>query len=603
MKKRIASKIIFVSMLVFLSMAAAAPSLFAKEVKVVFTGQAYSSLYPCSCFPESDGGVARRATLLKTLRVASKDVVVVEAGSSFASGKNDSYSQDYEKDKLRTEFYLKSLEKMNYDALLVSSQEYVFGADFLGGYKNLPFISSNIKGFVKPYVIKNLGWVKIGILGITDSYVIAKGIRGWQAPDMVLKEEIAELKKKGADIVILLSSLNPMEEQSYLKDIKGIDVIVNGSQFFGSVELKKENGLLYVGTWREAKKVGILTLDISGSKITKSALESRRLSDELADDKAISSIVPQCFQSRDCKRQPGFFAKCENGMTKEARCLYQEIPEVKLTVIVPRKCATCQPQTVVENLNKTFKFIGLKRLFEDEPQAKKMLKEFDVKMLPAYFFDKDIEKLDNFSLLSSLLDKGREFYRLKPFASGVSYFIDRTIIPNRLDVFFDFEYKFLPDLFMALKIFTNERKDIDLRIHFIATKGQDGKIVSRGGPWELEEFYRIACIDSLYRDGLFDYIICRAQNPGSSWWDDCIQYSEMDAQKIKQCVTSGKGEELVLDRIKLTQELEIANGPVFLINNKEIFGVANPPTREEFARLFPKEDKEGQKKKVENTER
>jgi len=59
-------------------------SVYADEIKVVFTGQSYAMLYPCSCPMAPNGGVARRAALIKKLRAAGPNVLVVEAGSSVA---------------------------------------------------------------------------------------------------------------------------------------------------------------------------------------------------------------------------------------------------------------------------------------------------------------------------------------------------------------------------------------------------------------------------------------------------------------------------------------------------------------------------------------
>ncbi|MFH0877607.1 MAG: hypothetical protein V1863_05220 [Candidatus Omnitrophota bacterium] len=217
-----------------------------QELKIIFTGQAYSALYPCKCPHDPEGGLARRATAIKKARSSSERVLVLEAGFSFASGEADQYRVNAEMDGLRTEIYLRTLKKMDYDALLVSSQEYAFGGEFLARFGDMPFVSSNLEGFKRTYVVKDLNGLKVGILGLTDSLVTSKGALGWQVPKQVLDQRISELKKKGARIIVLLSALSPAEDEELLKIVKGVDVVINGSPSFGSVSLVEKDGLRHL---------------------------------------------------------------------------------------------------------------------------------------------------------------------------------------------------------------------------------------------------------------------------------------------------------------------------------------------------------------------
>ncbi len=588
MKEHTKFKGLLFGFLVFVLLFLCSSSLFAEELKIIFTGQSYASLYPCSCPGEQDGGIARRATLIKKLRSASKNVLVLEVGSSFASGPQDQNTENYEIDARRTDIYLKSLKLMDYDALLVSSQEYAFGDEFLKRYSDLPFVSSNLQGFVRPYCVKDLGWVKVGILGLTDSLVASKGIHGWQLPAEILEQKISELKKKNADIVVLLSSLNLQQDRELLKNIKGVDVVINGSVSYGSVNLaEQEDGVLYLTTWWQAKKVAILTLEISKSKIIKKSLESVRLSPELTDDEGILAILPQCFRASDCKKVAGFISKCENGSLLQAQCIYIKQPKMSLTIIKPKSCRTCPPhiEKVIKALKSVFGDLKIDYLLEDDAAAKEFIQEFKMTMLPAYLFHKDIEKSGIFPVFSPNLDKGKNAYLLKPSRSGVSYVLGRQRIPKRLDVFFDLQNESLPKVFTLLKTFKEKHKDIDVHINFLAVQAKDGTLLSRGGVPEIEEFSRIACIDDLEPPKVFDYVICRSSQRESSWWDACVVQLKIDPSKIKKCALSSKGKESLLEHTKLTQELEIASGPTFIVDNKEIFAIVNVPSLEELEKV------------------
>jgi hypothetical protein len=560
-------------------------SVYADEIKVVFTGQAFAMLYPCSCPMAPDGGVARRASLIKKLRAVGPNVLVVEAGSSMASGRQDQYSQNYEADSRRTDIYLQSLKSMGYDALLVSGQECVFGTDFLKRYLDVPFVSSNTEGADRPYIIKSIGGVKIGILGLTDVSVLSRGLAGWQAPISVLEQRVSELKKQGVSVIVLLSSLKPIEDEELLKNVKGIDVVINGSPFLGSVELTEVEGAAYLSTWWQAKTVGVLTLQTAGSKIIKKSLENVAMSSDISADETVESLLPQCFGDGDCKRMAGFISKCENASQKGSRCVYISPQEAHLTVVRPKACRSCRVEEVINALKSRLGPLKIEEIAEDDARAQDIIKEFKLTMLPAYVFGKDIEKSENFSTFASALQKGKSSYLFKPSNSGVSYILARKSLPKRLDVFFSFSNAQLSGLFRMLKAFGEKHKDISVYINFIAVRGQKDEIISTRGVSETEEFARLACIDELLPQKTYDYLLCRSTQTQSSWWDTCAAQLNIDAARVKECVFSDIGRKALLKRIKLTEELEVASGPTIIVDNKEIFSIFNVPKLEEFEKV------------------
>ncbi|HQP91150.1 MAG TPA: hypothetical protein PLU24_00560 [Candidatus Omnitrophota bacterium] len=574
---------------------------YARELKIVFTGQAYSALYPCAC-QETEGGLARRAQVIKQLRSKSNDLIVLEAGSSFASGAQDEYSQNSEADRARTEFYLEGIKKIGYDALLISSQEYSFGADFLLKYREFPFVSSNSENWQKA-IIKDLGWIKVGILGITDGLINAKGVSGWKSPDVSISEAISDLKKRGAGLIIVLSSLEPQDDGRFLNNIKGIDIIINGSKNYGSAALNKLGSTLYLTTWWQARKLGILTIDVSGKKITKKTLDSISLDQGVGYDPEVLSLLPECFQDQNCPRVGGMIAHCQVSSFKNARCVYISPKKVKVTVVLPRECVTCRSGEVLRSLGTAFGDLISEVVAEDDPKARAFIKEFGITMLPAYIFDRKIEEVGNFDRLSKFLIPSEKGYMLRPQFSGVSYILGRKRLPNRLDVFFGFDDKTTPEFFKLLKDFSGRHKTVDLRFHFLAVSDvkEKGKFLARyGDEAELEELRRIACIDNLYKDQVYDYLICRSNNMGSSWWDGCLDPSKVDLGKIRSCATSEAGRTVFSGYTKLTQDLKIASGPTFIIDNVEIIGMDKVPSLENFEKAVIIKSKENNRGPYEN---
>ena len=121
---------------------------YAKEITILYTGTTHAMLYPCSCPVEPDGGIARRAALIKELRRKYPNSLLLDPGSFFAGGLLDEYTLNTQLDTQRTKINLKALELMKYDALGIGPDEFNFGAEFLNeniSSLNLKFLSCNIR--------------------------------------------------------------------------------------------------------------------------------------------------------------------------------------------------------------------------------------------------------------------------------------------------------------------------------------------------------------------------------------------------------------------------------------------------------------------------
>lgn len=103
----------------------------AEEVTILYTGSTHAMLYPCNCPFEPDGGVSRRATLIKQLRKDFPDALLLDSGSYFAAGLLDENTQNTQLDTQRTLINLKAMELMKYDGLSIGNDEFNFGKQFL----------------------------------------------------------------------------------------------------------------------------------------------------------------------------------------------------------------------------------------------------------------------------------------------------------------------------------------------------------------------------------------------------------------------------------------------------------------------------------------
>jgi len=592
MKKTI---IIILFVFIFVSLSSVC---FAKEkVTILISGQSHASLYPCTCPHNPEGGVSRRSTAIKQIKNQMKNVLLLEAGLSFSGGKLDTKGLDQEKSKKVSEAYLKALSKMKYDAFLISSEEFNFGDDFLREMiKRYPlnYLSANVgKKEFKPYVIKRVAGKNIAIIGLSDEGVKEKTKKAFVRPRKAIEKVIKEISKgKKADFVVVLSSLDLKQSEEIIKEVKGIDLWVSSNNPYGQSDIKKIDGVTIVVPRWEARQLTRLDYVLEGDSIELSNSDSISLNKDIEDDKGISSMIPVCLSDKDCMKS-GVTTRmiCENAATDKAQCKEFKAPQVSLYIIKPKKCVTCSDVTsnIVGMLKQGMPDLKIVNLTDDKKKAKELIKELDVKMLPVYVLDETLEQQPAFpNMNAQVVKKVGKYYRIDPSISGVSYFVGRKVVKNRLDVFFDIASPGIADILAVLDQLKERNKNIDVNIHLLAIEDAQGNIFAKSGQYEIEEYLRFACINKYFPEQFRYYLSCRLPDVRSSWWDDCATKFKIDTQKIKSCAQTKEGRMLLREFIKLTKELEIVFGPTFVINNNEIFGVSDVPRVEELEKLFKK---------------
>lgn len=189
------------------------------------------------------GGMARRATLVKQLRKAIPNVLLLDAGDTF---QGTPYFNMY---KGHLDYRLMSM--LGYDAGTLGNHDFDNGVDALADAMQeatFDFVNCNFdcKGApalakrLKPYVVKEFPGVKVGIAGVGVAFkgLVApynhKGIE-WMDPDKALKPVVAHLREREkVDLVVLLSHLGydekgtAWDDLTLAKAVPGIDAIIGG---------------------------------------------------------------------------------------------------------------------------------------------------------------------------------------------------------------------------------------------------------------------------------------------------------------------------------------------------------------------------------------
>lgn len=138
-------------------------------------------------------------------------------------------------------WFLMSVDKLlGMDAVGISEKELKWGKSFLlanAKQTQAPLVCANLydkatkKSLVAPYVLKKIGSVNVGFFGLTSDKVdlgISRDSLTVEDPAVAAKRTVDELHKKGATVIVLLSSVGKVEAEDLVSSVDGIDVVIVG---------------------------------------------------------------------------------------------------------------------------------------------------------------------------------------------------------------------------------------------------------------------------------------------------------------------------------------------------------------------------------------
>lgn len=140
------------------------------------------------------------------------------------------------------------MNAIGYDAMAVGELDFVFGQDNLEKLSKeakFPFLCANIisektnksPDYIKPYIIKEYEGTKIGIIGVIspliNQNILPENLKGlrFQDPIYVLNNYVSALREKGANIIIVLSSLGFENDKKLSEEVRGINFIIGGNLY------------------------------------------------------------------------------------------------------------------------------------------------------------------------------------------------------------------------------------------------------------------------------------------------------------------------------------------------------------------------------------
>jgi 2',3'-cyclic-nucleotide 2'-phosphodiesterase (5'-nucleotidase family) len=251
------------------------------------------------------GGIANIASLIESEKAKNpKSTIILDAGD-ISSGTPLS-------DQFSAMPMLESMNEIGYDAMTVGNHEFDKGRESLENLvKNadFPILGANISSVnggnkldTKPYVIRNINGIRVGILGLTTldaaKYMSAKDKETIKIADPIrtAKSEIGRMKKEGAEFIVVLSHLGDKEDRRLAKAAKGINVIVGGHSHTEMRSYQKVDNTYIVQAGSDGQNLGrldmILLKDKHGVEINNLKASLIRVKGEkVKPDPVVSGIV------------------------------------------------------------------------------------------------------------------------------------------------------------------------------------------------------------------------------------------------------------------------------------------------------------------------
>lgn len=243
------------------------------------------------------GGMARLKAKLDQVRAAHPNTLFLHAG--------DAVQGTIYFTKYHGKIEMDLLNMMGCDAMVLGNHEFdrgPAGTARIVGWAAFPVLAANmdasanpqLNGKTRPYVVKEIGGAKVGIIGLclpdTPEVANTGPTLKFNPAAQTAEKYIAELKGQGVDKIILLTHQGFDQDLILARSVAGIDLIVGGhthtllgdkkqmvelglnpESAYPTVVQGPDGGPVYVvQAWAWAKAVGVMQISFdAGGKITK----------------------------------------------------------------------------------------------------------------------------------------------------------------------------------------------------------------------------------------------------------------------------------------------------------------------------------------------
>lgn len=207
---------------------------------------------------------------------------------------------------------LKVMNAMGYTAMVPGNVDLLYPKEVLLARReeaNFPIIAANISDMewgdpvLDQYIMKTVAGVKVAIVGMAYQWTAKTGDRkltqGWRFG--LREREISKLitnlrKKKGAQVVILLSHMGFQVDQKYASRVKGIDAIVGAHTHDITKVAPRIGKTIVVQAGSNGTYLGLLDIKVNKGKVKGFDHKIIRIvSKNIKPDKKIEALIEKAY--------------------------------------------------------------------------------------------------------------------------------------------------------------------------------------------------------------------------------------------------------------------------------------------------------------------
>lgn len=247
---------------------------------------------------ELAGGYARIATIFNQIREENPKTLAFDCG--------DTVHGTYAAVKTKGEALIPILNYLDFDAM-TAHWEFAYGPEHfkkLTKKLNYPMLAincyheSNNELFFEPWIIKEIGEIRIGIIGIAATIVdkvmpasFSKGIY-FTLGNEELPYYINKLRnEEKVDLILVVSHLGFPQEMKLAHEVEGIDVLLSAHTHNRLYKPILVNNTILIQSGCHGSFVGMLNLNISRGKVVNFQHKLITVSEDIKPDPAVENMV------------------------------------------------------------------------------------------------------------------------------------------------------------------------------------------------------------------------------------------------------------------------------------------------------------------------
>lgn len=267
-----------------------------------------------------EGGLARMYTQIQKIRKDEKNTLLLNTGDTIQGSAEAMYT--------RGQALVDVINTFGIDAFAPGNWEFVYGTqrfiEMFGQnapkapwnaisanlyYDGEPYADKTGQRVLPPYIIKQVGNLKIGLLGLTTDrgpQVVGKGVtkgfRFLKNGDELDTEVVAQIKQlretEKVDLLVVLSEMGLANNIRIADKISGIDVILSSDMHeITRQPVVSKNGTVIVEEGQDGTVMGQLALTVKDGKMEKWKWNLHHLDKSIKENKKIATLVKEVRKS------------------------------------------------------------------------------------------------------------------------------------------------------------------------------------------------------------------------------------------------------------------------------------------------------------------